>query len=85
MYVHESTWAVHIVLSWCPIKIELALQEEVEHSLDAIRQLGGEYVRTVKVASFSSEGQRTAVVVRKICATPAKFPRATGVPKKRPL
>lgn len=47
--------------------------------------LGGEVLGVWPVASISSEGQRTAVVVRKVRETPAEYPRRAGVPKKRPL
>lgn len=63
---------------WC-------VQEEVRSSEQAIQKLGGELQVVVGVDSFSSDGQRTAVLVKKVCPTPVQYPRRTGVPNKRPL
>jgi 16S rRNA (guanine527-N7)-methyltransferase len=62
-----------------------AVQDEVLSSRHAIEKLGGELQGVMGVDSFSSDGQRTAVVVKKVSATPSQFPRRSGIPKKRPL
>lgn len=51
----------------------------------AIEMLGGEYVCTEAVDSFSAEGQRTALVVRQVSLTASWLPRKPGIPKKSPL
>jgi 16S rRNA (guanine527-N7)-methyltransferase len=61
------------------------VQEELESSLGAIEELGGRVQHVVRVLSFSDDGQRTAVLVRKTSSTPSRYPRRAGVPKKRPL
>ena len=42
--------------------------------------LGGQVVSETLL-----EGERRVIVVRKAGPTPARFPRRTGVPEKRPL
>lgn len=60
-------------------------EREVTEAANALGQLGGGWPEVRGVASWSADGQRTAVVVRKEKTTPAKFPRKPGVPAKRPL
>jgi 16S rRNA (guanine527-N7)-methyltransferase len=62
-----------------------ATQEEVAGAANAIAILGGKLLGPERVDSWSPDGQRTAVVVRKVTATAAKYPRAPGMPNKRPL
>lgn len=61
------------------------MQEEVNSSEQGIRTLGGELEAVEGVQSFSADGQRTAVLVKKVSSSPALYPRRSGVPKKRPL
>jgi 16S rRNA (guanine527-N7)-methyltransferase len=61
------------------------LQEEVAAARGAIIQLGGQVEGLQNAESFSDNGQRTVLVVRKLRPTPARFPRAVGVPRKQPL
>lgn len=61
------------------------MQEEVRRGAAAVQQLGGGPPRVVPVASHSGDGQRTALVVAKVGATPDRYPRRSGVPRKRPL
>eukprot|EP00892_Ulva_mutabilis_P005850 jgi/Ulvmu1/3637/UM017_0050.1 len=61
------------------------IEEEVDRGVAAVRQLGGGPPSVVPVASHSEEGQRTALVVAKVARTPDRFPRRSGVPRKRPL
>ena len=60
-------------------------EAEVARGGNAIEQLGGELLGCVPVQSFASNGQRVAAVVRKVRATPDRFPRRNGIPNKRPL
>lgn len=61
------------------------MQEEVASSSQAVEKLGGELQEVLGVESFSSDGQRTVVVVRKSGPTPSQYPRRSGIPKKRPI
>jgi 16S rRNA (guanine527-N7)-methyltransferase len=60
-------------------------ERQAQDAANAIRTLGGavESVRTLSLPQGA--GQRSLVVVRKIAATPAKYPRRAGIPQKRPL
>lgn len=60
-------------------------QIEVEASKPSIKKLGGELLGIELVKSWSTEGQRTALVVRKEGKTPLKFPRKPGTPNSSPL
>ena len=61
------------------------MQAEVELAMPALEKLGGELKNIVDVDSFSSDGQRTVVVIDKMIATPPKYPRQAGRPQKKPL
>ncbi len=60
-------------------------QVEVSAASNALGQCGGKLRRLELVESFSPEGQRTAVVVAKVGATPKRYPRQPGTPNKKPL
>lgn len=47
---------------------------------DAAPMLGGEIAEEVAM-----DGDRRVLLVRKVSATPQRFPRRTGIPEKRPL
>ena len=62
------------------------LEPEVGDSLHAMKVLGGHLRRVVPVEDIQGlEDDRVVVVVDKVSATPAKYPRRPGVPRKRPL
>jgi 16S rRNA (guanine527-N7)-methyltransferase len=58
--------------------------DEVERALYAITQFGGG-TPTIEEVRLPGVEPRTLVVIEKITPTPAEFPRAVGVPAKRPL
>ena len=60
-------------------------QEEVAAAANAIQILQGKVSSLSSVNAFGSAGQRTAVVVEKLAATPPEYPRQPGKPNKRPL
>jgi 16S rRNA (guanine527-N7)-methyltransferase len=60
------------------------IEDELQAALPAIAQLGGRLVAIEPVALPELE-PRTLVIVEKINPTPPQFPRAPGVPAKRPL
>ena len=62
-----------------------AMQAEVVAAENAIRVLQGGPPSITPVNAFGSSGQHMAVVVEKLAATPAQYPRHPGKPNKRPL
>lgn len=61
-------------------------EEEVQGARNALGQLGGRLLAVEEVTVPGLEEQtRTLVIVEKVKATPATFPRRSGVPAKRPL
>lgn len=59
--------------------------EETEAAQKAISLLGG---KTEGIHSYDlpdGQGIRTIIVIRKVCPTPSKYPRASGKPRKNPL
>ncbi len=63
----------------------IAMQAEVVAAENAIRVLQGGPPSITPVNAFGSSGQHMAVVVEKLAATPAQYPRHPGKPCKRPL
>jgi len=58
-----------------------SIDERERHALsDAALMLGGQVE-----SEMSLEGERRVIMVRKVSATPSRFPRRIGVPEKRPL
>ncbi|CAI5458180.1 unnamed protein product [Closterium sp. Yama58-4] len=60
-------------------------EEEVAAASDSASLLGAQLVRVYEVASSNTNGQRTAVIYKKVELTPSKYPRRPGMPSKRPL
>ena len=58
--------------------------EEMKPALQAIRVLGGQLEKTLNYALPDGE-ERVIYVVKKISATPTKFPRNSGQIKQKPL
>jgi 16S rRNA (guanine527-N7)-methyltransferase len=59
-------------------------KEDVSGAIHAIEVLGGS-LDTVAAARSQTRTGGTVVVVRKVAATPAEYPRRPGVPRRRPL
>lgn len=61
------------------------IQDEIEQGKKAIFVLGGELieVKPVNLPEFSD--RRCLVVIKKAGATPAQYPRRSGIPAKRPI
>ena len=51
----------------------------------ACRELGCEIIETRKIEVPYLEGERNIVIFKKVVETPAKYPRRSGIPTKRPL
>jgi 16S rRNA (guanine527-N7)-methyltransferase len=82
---------VELVLPFCRVGGRVVLQkkgdirEELEQAGNACRELGGRVVEVKPVPAEVLDGQRVLVVVEKVAATPARYPRRAGIPAKRPL
>jgi 16S rRNA (guanine527-N7)-methyltransferase len=61
-----------------------SIEEEVQAALPAITQLGGRLL-AIEPVELPELEPRTLVVIEKIGPTPPQYPRAPGVPAKRPL
>lgn len=59
-------------------------QEELKEADFAVKELGGEAIKVVPY-TITGEEERNLVVIKKVKATPAKYPRKTGIPSKTPL
>lgn len=59
-------------------------EEELKEAKPAIKTLGGK-VEECKSYSLPTGDNRTLILIRKVSATPEKYPRNSGVIKKRPL
>ena len=60
------------------------IERELLAAQAAISKLGGRIV-AVEVVELPGVERRSLVVIEKIAPTPAQYPRAVGVPAKRPL
>lgn len=61
------------------------ITEEKEAAENAIRILGGKIERQVEFQLPESDIYRNLFVIKKVGATPKKFPRKAGLPSKEPL
>lgn len=59
-------------------------QEEILESANAIKVLGGE-IADIQNYSLQEIGKRTVIIIKKVCATPLKYPRGLGKERKSPL
>lgn len=59
--------------------------QELQAAGAAIAQLGGEIIDLLELATPGVAEARTLVLLRKRQSTPAAYPRAPGLPAKRPL
>ncbi|MGQ5708426.1 16S rRNA (guanine(527)-N(7))-methyltransferase RsmG [Lactobacillus sp. PSON] len=58
---------------------------ELEDSQKALNVLGGKLIKDVEFTLPESEEERTLVLVEKIKATPKKYPRQAGTPRRKPI
>lgn len=59
-------------------------EEEITEAENAIKVLGGEIEKVVRY-ELENCGKRTIVIIKKVCRTPAKYPRGNGKERKQPL
>ena len=60
-------------------------QKEVDEAEKAIELLGGKLKAVHQVEVPGLEGERYLLEIEKVQASPARYPRKAGMPKKRPL
>ena len=62
-----------------------AVQEELEQSKKAIKELGGRVKEVIPFVLPDTDIERTFVVIEKVKQTPSKYPRKAGLPSKEPI
>ena len=60
-------------------------KEELKQSKGAINILGGILDKVIEYKIPLSLGQRSLIIIKKVKATPHRFPRSGGKPKSKPL
>lgn len=60
-------------------------EEEIKNSMNAIKLLGGELIKTEEFCIPNTDIKRKIVQVNKIKGTSNKYPRKAGTPSKEPL
>ncbi len=60
------------------------IEQEVDQAQSALTLLGGQ-LQAIEPVLLPDLPPRTLVVIRKVAPTPAHYPRAVGVPARRPL
>ncbi|OGN97258.1 MAG: 16S rRNA (guanine(527)-N(7))-methyltransferase [Chloroflexi bacterium RBG_13_51_36] len=61
------------------------IAQEIDKAEKAIATLGGKLSQIEKIELDEFDDARYLVIIDKICFTPGKYPRRTGVPRRRPL
>ena len=61
------------------------VEKEIEESKNAIQILGGAIEKVYSYSLPEDCGKRSTVVIKKIKATPEKYPRGRGLERKKPL
>lgn len=59
--------------------------EDIEEAENAIAVLGGKTEKIFEYELPENFGKRRAVIIKKVCATPEKYPRGNGRERKNPL
>ena len=60
------------------------IEEEIEKSKNALEVLGGK-IENIEKLNLPGNLERNIIIVKKVKATPTKYPRKAGVPSKEPL
>lgn len=61
------------------------IEEEVNNSKKALKELGGEIEEINKIQLPNTDATRNIIIVKKISATPKKYPRKAGTASKNPI
>ena len=93
--VSRAVSALPVLLEYCLPYVKVggifiaykseAAGQEILDAAQALKTLGGEVEKVVPYELPYSYGNRNLVVVRKVKATPAAYPRKAGMPLKKPL
>ena len=59
--------------------------EQFQQGGTAIKKLGGQIRKTVKLELPETDEERNIIVIDKVAATPKKFPRRPGLLSKKPI
>jgi len=60
-------------------------EEELADAGRSLRELKGKVERAVRFELPMEDAARTIILIRKLAATPARYPRKAGIPAKQPL
>lgn len=60
-------------------------QQEIMAAHKAIQTLGGQLTEVSEFSLPLSKEERTLIKIKKVAATPAKYPRRAGMPAKKPI
>lgn len=61
------------------------IDEEIENSSKALKELGGEIIKLDKFELPNTDMIRNIVIIKKVKTTPNKYPRKAGTPSKDPI
>ena len=61
------------------------IEEELKEGTKAIESMGGMVENVIHFSLIGADAERTLVKIKKISATPKKYPRKAGVPSKEPI
>lgn len=61
------------------------IDEEVNNSKKALKELGGEIEEIKKIQLPNTDATRNIIIIRKIANTPKKYPRKAGTASKNPI
>lgn len=62
-----------------------AADDEMKDAEKAIDKLGGQVERVVNLELPESNEERNIIIIKKVMATPNKYPRRPGLPSKKPI
>lgn len=60
-------------------------EEEILQAQKAIRELGGDIIKTEKIILPKLNLERNIIIIKKVKQTPSKYPRKPGTPQKEPI
>ena len=60
-------------------------EDELDDGKKALEVLGGKLIKDEELTLLESQEERTLVLVKKIKATPKKYPRQAGTPRRKPI
>lgn len=60
-------------------------KEELKQASNSLKVMGGKVTDIIEYSLPNNNGDRTIIVIKKICSTPKKYPRGQGKPRNMPL